>query len=160
MEDSDLSKLPYLQCIVNETLRLFPAGPLLVPHFSSERCTIAGYEVPKDTTLIVNAWAIHHDSKVWEDATEFQPERWFEENDVGFKFVPFGMGRRACPGSGLAIRLISLVLGTFIQCFEWRRVGHELVDMEEGSGLSLQRVQPLEAMCRQRQSMATLLSQL
>ncbi|XP_031125153.1 cytochrome P450 81Q32-like [Ipomoea triloba] len=161
VEDSDLSRLPYLHCIINETLRLFPSGPLLVPHFSSQCCTISGYEVPKDTTLIVNAWAIHRDSKVWENAIEFEPERWFKESEAaaGFKFVPFGMGRRACPGSGLAIRLMSLVLGTLIQCFEWGRVGHGLVDMEEGSsGLSLQRVQPLEAMYRPRQSMATLLS--
>ncbi|XP_031123765.1 cytochrome P450 81Q32-like [Ipomoea triloba] len=163
VEDSDLSRLLYLHCIINETLRLFPAGPLLVPHFSSQHCTISGYEVPKDTTLIVNAWAIHRDSKVWENATEFEPERWFKESEAatGFKFVPFGMGRRACPGSGLAIRLMSLVLGTLIQCFEWRRVGRALVNMEEGSsGLSLQRLQPLEAMYRPRQSMATLLSQL
>ncbi|XP_019156462.1 PREDICTED: cytochrome P450 81D11-like [Ipomoea nil] len=166
VEDSDLSRLPYLHCIINETLRLFPSGPLLVPHFSSQHCTISGYEVPKDTTLIVNAWAIHRDSKAWENATEFEPERWFRESREaaagGFKFVPFGMGRRACPGSGLAIRLMSLVLGTLIQCFEWGRVRDGgLVDMEEeGSGLSLQRVQPLEAMYRPRQSMATFVSQL
>ncbi|KAK6792722.1 hypothetical protein RDI58_011803 [Solanum bulbocastanum] len=125
LEEPDILKLPYLRCIINETLRLFPAGPLLVPHFSTQDCTIEGYHIPKSTILFVNIWEIQRDSKIWEEANEFKPER-FERGIEGCKFIPFGMGRRACPGSGLAMRLIGLVLGLFIQCFEWERIGDEL----------------------------------
>ncbi|KAK3000598.1 hypothetical protein RJ639_021553 [Escallonia herrerae] len=139
LEDSDLAKVPYLRCIITETLRLFPVAPLLLPHLSSEDCVIEGYDIPRGTMLLVNAWAIQRDPNVWEDATMFKPER-FEGTEAGregFKFIPFGMGRRACPGAALAIRLVGLVLGTFIQCFEWERVGPELIDLEEGSGLTV-----------------------
>ncbi|CAK9154812.1 unnamed protein product [Ilex paraguariensis] len=164
LEDSDLPKLPYLRCIVNETLRLFPAAPLLVPHFSSGESTIEGYKVPQGTTLLVNAWAIHRDPTLWEEPNKFRPER-FEGiekgGDQGFKFIPFGMGRRACPGASLALRLVGLALGMFIQCFEWERVGSELVDLEEGNrGIILAKVKGLEAMYKPHPSVANLLSQL
>ncbi|KAK2979574.1 hypothetical protein RJ640_020066 [Escallonia rubra] len=162
LEDSDLAKLPYLRCIINETLRLFPIAPLLLPHLSSEDCVIEGYDIPRGTMLLVNAWAIQRDPNVWEDATMFKPER-FEGTEAGregFKFIPFGMGRRACPGAALAMRLVGLVLGTFIQCFEWERVGPELVDLEEGSGLTVPKVKPLEALYRPRPAMLSLLSHL
>ncbi|KAG5543537.1 hypothetical protein RHGRI_016315 [Rhododendron griersonianum] len=71
VDESDLSKQPYLQNIINETLRLFPAVPLLVPHESSDDCTIRGYDMARGTMLLVNAWAIHRDPKVLEDPTSF-----------------------------------------------------------------------------------------
>ncbi|WMV27369.1 hypothetical protein MTR67_020754 [Solanum verrucosum] len=159
LEEPDILKLPYLRCIINETLRLFPAGPLLVPHFSTQDCTIEGYHIPKGTILFVNIWEIQRDSKIWEEANEFKPER-FVGGIEGCKFIPFGMGRRACPGSGLAMRLIGLVLGLFIQCFEWERIGDELVGLDESCGLMLSKLEPLEASYRPRESMVTLLSQL
>lgn len=75
LEDSDLQKLPYLRCIINETLRLYPIGPLLVPHYSSKDCNIGGFDIPGGTTLLVNAWAIHRDPNLWEDPGMFNPER-------------------------------------------------------------------------------------
>nr|QNS29979.1 cytochrome P450 [Nothapodytes nimmoniana] len=161
IEESDLPKLSYLRCVINETLRLFPVTPLLLPHCSSEDCTIAGFTVPRGTTVLVNAWAIHRDPKVWEEPTKFKPER-FEEIEAGkegFRFIPFGGGRRVCPGANMALRTIGLTLGTFIQCFDWRRVGPELEDLEEGGGLTVPKVKPLEALYRPRSSMASLLSQ-
>ncbi|KAF3675021.1 cytochrome 81Q32 [Capsicum chacoense] len=161
LTESDILKLPYLRCIIKETLRLFPAGPLLVPHFSTQDCTIEGYHIPKGTILLVNAWEIQRDSKTWEERNKFKPERFegMEGGIEGCAFIPFGIGRRACPGSGLAMRLIGLVLGLFIQCFDWERVGNELVSLEENCGLMLSKLEPLVALYKPRESMATLFSQ-
>ncbi|GER30929.1 cytochrome P450 [Striga asiatica] len=150
IEESDLSNLPYLQHVISETFRLFPAAPLLVPHEASSDCTIGGYHIPRGTILIVNAWAIHRDPKIWDDPTSFIPER-FEAGEVGpTKLIPFGMGRRSCPGMGLAQRMVGLTLGSLIQGFEWQRVDEALVDLAEGTGTSMPKVIPLEAMCKSR----------
>lgn len=147
--EEDLPNLPYLQAIISETFRLFPAGPLLVPHESSSDCRVGGYDIPRGTLLFVNAWAIHRDPGVWEDAARFHPERFEGGVEVETrKLMPFGMGRRACPGAGLAQRLVGLGLGAMIQCFEWERVGEEEVDLGEGNGLTMPKLVPLEAMCR------------
>ncbi|KAK6116271.1 hypothetical protein DH2020_049993 [Rehmannia glutinosa] len=162
LKDSDLPKLPYLRCIINETLRLYPVGPLLVPHSSSEDCKVEGFDVPQDTILLVNAWAIHRDHKLWDEPEIFKPDRFKDIEGVfdSFRFIPFGMGRRACPGSGMAMRLMGLALGTLIQCFEWEREGHGLVDLEEVCGLTLSKAKKLEALYRPRPSMMNLLSQI
>ncbi|KAI3461566.1 hypothetical protein Pfo_018229 [Paulownia fortunei] len=162
LEESDLQKLPYLRCIINETLRLYPVGPLLVPHSSSQDCKVGGFDISGGTTLLVNAWAIHRDPNLWEDPGMFNPERFkgFEGGYDGFVFVPFGMGRRACPGYGMAMRLMELALVTLIQCFEWEREGPELVDLEGSTGMTLSKVKPLEALYRPRSSIMSLLSQL
>ncbi|GLT69338.1 hypothetical protein SLA2020_414960 [Shorea laevis] len=158
MDEPDLSKLHYLQSIISETLRLYPAAPLLVPHMSSDDCTVGGYDVPRNTMLLVNAWAIHRDPKVWDDATSFKPER-FECSEVdAHKFIPFGLGRRACPGAGLAQRTVGLALGSLIQCFEWERVGKEEIDMDEGNGITMPKAVALEAMCKARPIMNKVLS--
>lgn len=162
VEETDFPNLPYIQCIVNESLRLFPVAPLLVPHEPSEDCTIGGFDVSGGTMVLVNAWGIHRDPKVWEDPLSFKPER-FEgmgNANEGYRFIPFGMGRRQCPGSGLANRVVSLALASLIQCFEWKRVGEELVGLSEGKGLTMPKQEPLEAMCRGRQRMSLVLSQL
>ncbi|THG07108.1 hypothetical protein TEA_022529 [Camellia sinensis var. sinensis] len=150
IDEHDISKLHYLQAIISETFRLFPAAPLLVPHISSDDCIIGGFNVPRGTLLLVNAWAIHRDPKVWDDPISFKPER-FEGGEVeGHKLMPFGMGRRACPGAGLAQRVVGLALGSLIQCFEWKRVTKETVDLTEGKGLTMPKAEPLEAMCKAR----------
>ncbi|XP_048335698.1 cytochrome P450 81Q32-like [Ziziphus jujuba] len=158
VDESDLSKLPYLQNIISETLRLYPAAPLLGPHFSSEDCTVGGYHRPCDTILLVNAWAIHRDPELWDDPESFKPER-FENGEVEiYKLMPFGIGRRACPGIGLAQRVVGLTLASLIQCFEWERVSEKLVDMTEGNGLTMPKALPLEAMCKAREMVDNILS--
>ncbi|KAG7025244.1 Isoflavone 2'-hydroxylase [Cucurbita argyrosperma subsp. argyrosperma] len=152
LEESEVPKLSYLRCIVLETLRLYPAGPLLLPHKSSADCTLSGYDVPRDTILLVNAWAIHRDPTLWEDPTSFRPER-FEGGDGEANsklMIAFGLGRRACPGSGMAHRVLGLTLGLLIQCFDWKSIDGKEVDMTEGKGVSMPKAEPLEALCKPR----------
>ncbi|CAA7051931.1 unnamed protein product [Microthlaspi erraticum] len=150
IEEQDIVKLPYLQNIVSETLRLYPVAPMLLPHLASEDCTVAGYDVPRGTVILVNAWAIHRDSNMWEESEKFKPER-FEKEGEDKKLMSFGIGRRSCPGSGLAQRLVTLALGSLVQCYEWERVGEEYVDMKESEkGTTMRRATPLQAMCRAR----------
>lgn len=161
LNESDIIKLPYLRCVINETLRLCPPAPLLLPHLSSERCTVGGFEIPQGTMLIVNAWAMHRDPKLWEEPNEFKPER-FEVGlgeREGFKYIPFGMGRRVCPGASMGMQIVSLALGALIQCFEWDKVGLE-EDMNHGSGMTFSKAKPLEAMCSPRPDLINLLSHL
>ncbi|KAM7511834.1 hypothetical protein LguiB_010709 [Lonicera macranthoides] len=150
IHEQDLPKLHYLQNIISETFRLFPAAPLLVPHESLADFNLGGYNVPRGTILLVNAWALHRDPEVWDEAARFKPER-FECGEVeAHKLITFGMGRRACPGAGLAQRVVGLTVGSMIQCFEWERISEKEVDLAEGTGLSMPKAEPLEAMCRAR----------
>lgn len=163
INDADLAKLPYLRCIVNETLRLYPPVPLLLPHYSSEKCTVGGYDVPKGTILMVNAWAMHRDPNIWEEPDKFNPRRFqaMEMEREAWKFVPFGMGRRACPGAAMGLRTISLALGAFVQCFEWEKLlEHEDMDANYNSRIMLQKGKPLEAVCVPRDPAADLLSRI
>ncbi|KAJ8479296.1 hypothetical protein OPV22_023023 [Ensete ventricosum] len=162
-EEEDILDLPYLNCIINETLRLYPAVPLLLPHESSQDCTVGGYDVPRGTMLLVNAWAIHRDPNTWDEPEEFKPERFQCEEakeEAGLRMLPFGAGRRKCPGEGLAMRLIGLALATLIHCFEWEKLPGEEVDMTEGQGLSMPKAKPLEVLCTPRHTMLHALSQL
>ncbi|OAY50995.1 cytochrome P450 81Q32 [Manihot esculenta] len=161
LTESDILNIPYLQCIIREVLRMYPVGPLLVLE-SSEECSLGGYRVPLGTMLLVNVWSIHNDPQVWDEPRKFKPER-FEGCEAGvrdgFQLMPFGLGRRSCPGEGLALRMIGLTLGLVLRCFEWERVGKEMVDMTEGVGLTMPKAQPLLIKCRPRPSMVNLLSQ-
>lgn len=161
LDESDLDKLTYLHCVINETLRMYPVGPLLVPHHSLEECKVGGYNIPRGTMLLVNLYMIQRDPTIWAEPTKFLPERFLKDDKIeGGKMFPFGMGRRRCPGEGLAMREVGLVLGALVQCFEWRRVSSEEVDMKEGGGLTMPRAKPLEALCRPRQTMISTLSHL
>uniref|UniRef100_A0A0D9ZDH0 Cytochrome P450 n=1 Tax=Oryza glumipatula TaxID=40148 RepID=A0A0D9ZDH0_9ORYZ len=156
----DVTRLGYLQCIVRETLRLYPAAPMLLPHESSADCKVGGYNVPRGSMLLINAYAIHRDPAVWEEPEKFMPERFEDGGCDGNLLMPFGMGRRRCPGETLALRTVGLVLGTLIQCFDWERVDGVEVDMTEGGGLTIPKVVPLEAMCRPRDAMGGVLREL
>ncbi|XVF71417.1 hypothetical protein PTKIN_Ptkin12aG0035400 [Pterospermum kingtungense] len=103
IDEPDVSKLHYLQSIIFEALRLYPAAPLLLPHMPSSDCSIAGYDMPHGATMLVNTWEIHRDPELWDDLTSFKPDR-FENGDMklgeySHKLMPFGLGRRACPGA-------------------------------------------------------------
>jgi cytochrome P450 len=162
MEESDIPQLPFLQAIINETLRLFPPGPLVVRELS-EDTTVGGYNIPRGTILFTNLWAIQRDETVWEDATKFIPERFLQKKGngamiEGLKFIPFGFGRRKCPGEAFAMKEIGLVLGTLIQCFNWEKVGGVEVDITDGHGFTIPKAIPLEALCKTRENMLPFLS--
>jgi cytochrome P450 len=158
IKESDMTHLPYLQCILNEVLRLYPGGPLLLPHQSREDIIIGGYNIPCGTMILVNAYQIHRDPDKWDQPSKFMPERFANKKTENLWMIPFGMGRRKCPGEGLAMREVGLILGTMIQCFDWKRIGDELVDLTEGSGLTLRKAIPLEAMYCPRENMIKVLS--
>ncbi|XP_060194026.1 cytochrome P450 81C13-like [Lycium barbarum] len=165
LNESDLTKLPYLQCVINETLRLYPPVPLLLPHYSLEDCTIGGYDVPKHTILMVNAWAIHRDPELWYEPEKFKPERFEamegEKEGFNYKFVPFGMGRRACPGATMGLRTVALVLGPLVQGFDWKSVEEENnLDACYNSKITSNKDKPLEAICIPRENCIQLLPQL
>ncbi|KAK1427482.1 hypothetical protein QVD17_16168 [Tagetes erecta] len=132
------------------TLRMYPAGPLLVPRESSKDCVVGGYNIPGGTMLLVNQWAIHRDPKLWTNPKTYNPER-FE----GLEAMRDG----SCPGEGLAVRVMALSLGILIQCFNWERVSEKMVDMTEGRGLNLPKAKPLIAKCKARLEILSLLAQ-
>ncbi|WOH13210.1 hypothetical protein DCAR_0832719 [Daucus carota subsp. sativus] len=152
LEDSDIDDLPYLQATVEETLRLHPPLPLLIPRKAIRETTFMGYSIPKNTQVLVNAWAIGRDEERWEDALSFKPER-FLGSDVGYKgqnfeFIPFGAGRRICPGIPLAHRLLPLILGSLLHHFDWeacKNVHSEVVaiDMMETMGTTAKKLEHL-----------------
>ncbi|OIT00557.1 PREDICTED: cytochrome P450 93A3-like [Nicotiana attenuata] len=144
VEESDMANLPYLEAIVKETLRLHPTGPMIIRE-STQDCCIGGYLVPGNTRLLVNTWAINRDPQYWENPLEFLPERFLKDKlDVRgqhYHFLPFGSGRRGCPGTSLALQLVQTSLASMIQCFEWKVSGK--LDMEEAPGITLPRANPL-----------------
>ncbi|KAG7943801.1 hypothetical protein I3843_15G062700 [Carya illinoinensis] len=156
VKDSDIQNLAYLEAVIKETMRLYPAAPLLVPHESSEDCTFAGYYVPAGTRLLVNLSKIHRDPHVWQDPTEFRLERFLTTHkDINvrgqnFGLIPFGSGRRVCPGISLGLQLIQLTLATFLHAFDISTPTAELVDMVEKAGLSSVKATPLEILLTPR----------
>ncbi|XP_066355669.1 cytochrome P450 81Q32-like [Miscanthus floridulus] len=161
VEESDIANLPYLQCVVKETLWLCPVGPVLPAHEAMEDCTVGGFHVRRGTMILVNAWAIHRDPKLWEAPEEFRPERFLDAGmvtTVTAPLLPFGLGRRRCPGEGLAMRLVSLTLAALVQCFEWDVGECGAPDMAEGVGLSMPMAKPLAAICQPREFVNSMLS--
>ncbi|KAF7062591.1 hypothetical protein CFC21_069168 [Triticum aestivum] len=139
--EPDLERLPYLQAVVKETLRLRMAIPLLVPHMNLKDAKLAGYDIPAESKILVNAWFLANDPKRWVRADEFRPERFLEEeraveaNGNDFRFVPFGVGRRSCPGIILALPIIGITLGRLVQNFQLLPpLGQEKIDTTEKPG--------------------------
>lgn len=123
MTENDIIALPYLQAIVKEALRLHPAAPLLMPHKARTHVKIGGYDIPKGTTIHVNAWAIGRDADNWPNPLQFRPER-FLESDIDlkgsdFRLLPFGAGRRVCIGAQVGVKLVTTMLGRLLHQFNW-----------------------------------------
>ncbi|KAK6266505.1 hypothetical protein QUC31_017342 [Theobroma cacao] len=157
VEESDITKLVYLQAIVKETLRLYPPGPIIF-RAAMEDCTLStGYHVPAGTRVMINAWKIQRDERVWADPHAFQPERFLTSHkDMDFRghtfeLIPFGFGRRLCPAVSLAIKMLHLTLATFLHSFEVAKPSNlEDVDMTESIGLTNLKARPLEILVSPR----------
>ncbi|PQQ16311.1 geraniol 8-hydroxylase-like [Prunus yedoensis var. nudiflora] len=154
VEEADIARLPYLQAIIKEIFRLHPAAPLLLPRKADSDVEICGYIVPKGAQVFVNAWAIGRDPSIWDNPSSFMPERFLGLDDTidvsgkNFELIPFGGGRRICPGLPLAMRILPLMLGSLINSFDWKLedgVVPETMNMEEKFGLTLQMAHPLRA---------------
>ncbi|PKA55485.1 Premnaspirodiene oxygenase [Apostasia shenzhenica] len=146
IQEGDIEELHYLKRVIKETLRLHPPLPLLLPRTCSENVEVLGYTVPSKSRVMVNAWAVGRDPKIWKDPEKFWPER-FEGSGVDFRggnfeFIPFGGGRRMCPGLTFALAGMELFLARLLYQFEWELPGGrnpEELDMEEEFDGSLRR---------------------
>ncbi|XP_049402812.1 cytochrome P450 71AU50-like isoform X1 [Solanum stenotomum] len=152
VEESDLEKLEYLDMVIKEGLRLHPPSPLLTPHESIEDCIVDGFDIPKGSRLFVNVWAIGRDPEAWPDPEKFMPERFVDSNiDLrghDFQLLPFGSGRRSCPGLQLGLTIVRLVLAQLVHCFDWELPNGMMpnhIDMTEKFGLVTPRAQHLMA---------------
>lgn len=144
--EPDTYNLPYLQAVIKETLRYKMAIPLLVPHMNLHDAKLAGYDIPAESKILVNAWWLANNPDNWSNPDEFRPERFLEEdakveaNGNDFRFLPFGVGRRSCPGIIIALPILGIILGRLVQNFELSPPpGQSKVDTsEKGGQFSLQ----------------------
>ncbi|KAJ1297041.1 hypothetical protein BS78_01G347900 [Paspalum vaginatum] len=160
VSEGDIPSLPYLEAIVKETMRLHPVAPLLTPRQAREDVSVSvgggGYDIPAGTRVFVNVWAIGRDPAVWEAPLEFRPERFLaggggagvDVKGQDLQLLPFGSGRRMCPGMALGLKMVHVVLANLLHAFAWRLpdgVAAEELSMEETFSLTVPRLLPLEA---------------
>ncbi|XP_047176209.1 cytochrome P450 82A4-like [Vigna umbellata] len=158
VSEDDISKLKYLQATVKETLRLHPPAPLLPPREFIENCTLSGYNVEKGTRLFTNVWKIQTDSNVWEDPLAFKPERFltthkdFDIRGHHFELLPFGCGRRMCPGISFSLQMVHFILATFLHSFKILNSSAYPVDMTKTSQSANTRAISLDVLIKPRLS--------
>ncbi|NP_001351714.1 cytochrome P450 monooxygenase [Cicer arietinum] len=150
VEETDIAKLPYMQAVIKETFRLHPPVPLLLPRRAEIDVKIGDYVIPKDAQILINAWVVGRDPTKWENPNVFIPERFLDsEIDIKghhFELIPFGSGRRTCPGLPLAIRMLPLMLGSLVNCFDWKLedgLNVEDFNKEDEFGITLEKSQPV-----------------
>ncbi|XP_058752192.1 cytochrome P450 71A1-like [Vicia villosa] len=150
LEEDDIQNFSYLKAVIKETLRLYLPAPLLVSRESREKCTIGGYNIPAKTILFVNAWTIQRDPNIWKNPDEFYPERFIESsiNFIGqdFELIPFGAGRRICPGISMAAASLELILSNLLYFFDWKLpdgMMAEDIDTEMLPGITQHKKNPL-----------------
>ncbi|CAA0839219.1 Cytochrome P450 84A1 [Striga hermonthica] len=152
VEEPDFEKLTYLQCCIKEVLRLHPPIPLLL-HEAAADAIISGYHIPAGTRVMINAWAIARDESAWEDAESFKPARFLVDGapdfrGSNFEFIPFGSGRRSCPGMQLGLYALEMALAHLLHCFDWElpdRMMPRDLDMGDVFGLTAPRATRLTA---------------
>ncbi|VAH13129.1 unnamed protein product [Triticum turgidum subsp. durum] len=156
--EEDLQGMVYLKAVIKETMRLHPPGPLLIPREAMESARIQQYDVPSKTMVIVNAWAIGRDPGSWESPEEFRPERFLgtggEVDFRGrhFQLVPFGSGRRVCPGINFTMSIMEVAIANLVGRFDWAlpEGAAAAVDMEEAPGITSRKRVPLHVLATPR----------
>ena len=140
---NDKKNLPYLEATIAEALRLRPVAPLGVPHKALVDTTLNGYNIPKDTTLILNIWAMHHDPKHWRNPSQFDPNRFLDKNKnvlnlSTMSYLPFSAGRRVCLGELLAKVELFLFVAQLMHQFKIENPpGYPLPSLEGDIGMGL-----------------------
>nr|XP_010921158.1 trans-cinnamate 4-monooxygenase [Elaeis guineensis] len=156
--EPDTQKLPYLQAVIKETLRLRMAIPLLVPHMNLHDAKLRGCDIPAESKILVNAWWLANNPDNWKNPEEFRPERFLEEeakveaNGNDFRYLPFGVGRRSCPGIILALPILGITIGRLVQNFELLPPpGQSKIDTtEKGGQFSLHILKHSTIVCKPR----------
>jgi cytochrome P450 len=126
VQESDFAQLPYIDSIIKETFRLHPLATLLAPHFATQDCKVNGYDILKGTMIFINTWSIGRDPQFWDEPEEFKPERFSGKNanaDIkghSFELLPFGAGRRRCPGYRLGLNVVRSTLANLLHGFVWK----------------------------------------
>ncbi|CAN6363402.1 unnamed protein product [Urochloa humidicola] len=153
--ERDMPSLPYMEAIVKETMRLHPIAPFLTPRLCREDTSVGRYDIPAGTRVFVNVWAIGRYPAVWEAPMEFRPERFVGGSGVDvkgqdFELLPFGSGRRMCPGVSLGLKMVHMILANLLHTFAWRlpdgvSVTSEELSMEQTFSLAVPRMIPLQA---------------
>ncbi|KAJ7972079.1 Cytochrome P450 family protein [Quillaja saponaria] len=150
VKESDIDRLPYIQAIVKETLRLHPAAPLMLPYVAGHDVEIGSYTIKKGNQVMINAWCIGRNPKYWQDSMSFLPERFvgskIDYKGHDFEYLPFGAGRRICPGLPLANRMVNLMLAAILHSYDWELpegVTPKNLDMTEQFGITLKKAIPL-----------------
>ncbi|KAL6525294.1 hypothetical protein OROMI_030887 [Orobanche minor] len=150
VEENDFSRLPYIDAIIMESMRLHPLATLLAPHCAIEDCNVAGYDISKETMVLTNTWSIGRDPHAWDTPEKFSPER-FSGKDIdmlgsNFALLPFGSGRRRCPGYNLGLKIVRTTLANLIHGFDLRLIEgmkREDISMEEEYGLTTHPKNPI-----------------
>uniref|UniRef100_A0A7N0UE32 Uncharacterized protein n=1 Tax=Kalanchoe fedtschenkoi TaxID=63787 RepID=A0A7N0UE32_KALFE len=157
VEDEDMPNLPYLDAIIKETFRLHPPGALLVPHQAIEDCKIMNYDISKGSTVFLNVWSMGRNPAVWDSPEEFRPERFLNRavdiKGQSFELLPFGSGRRMCPGYSLGLKMVQSTLANMLHGFNWtlpQKMKPQDLDMDEAFGLTTPRKHPLVAIAEPR----------
>nr|XP_016435888.1 PREDICTED: cytochrome P450 71A4-like [Nicotiana tabacum] len=150
--EDDLGNMQYLKAVIKETLRFHPPIPLLVPRESMEDAKLLGYHIPAKTQVIINAWTIGRDPLSWDNPEEYRPERFLNSNidvkGLNFELIPFGAGRRGCPGIAFANVVNELAIARLVHKFNFalpEGIKGEDLDMTEGTGITIRRKSPLLA---------------
>ncbi|CAA0384423.1 unnamed protein product [Arabidopsis thaliana] len=148
--EEDLEKVEYLKLVMVETFRLHPPAPLLLPRLTMSDIKIQGYNIPKNTMIQINTYAIGRDPKYWKQPGEFIPERFLDSpidyKGQHFELLPFGAGRRICPGMATRITMVELGLLNLLYFFDWslpNGMTIEDIDMEEDGGFAIAKKVPL-----------------
>ncbi|XP_042008274.1 salviol synthase-like [Salvia splendens] len=150
VDEARITQLKYLKSVVKEALRIHPPLPLLLPRKCGQACEIDGYEIPADTKIIINAWAVNRDPKYWKNAECFEPERFMDSlvdyKGNNFEYIPFGAGRRMCPGMTFGLANVELPLAMLLYHFDWKLGGGmkpQEMDMADGVGVTSRRIKDL-----------------